>query len=136
MGCIGPGGKRGSSKSVNTHLHLFVARKVGDRWYLIDPYGIYGKTYLGGRPEASTCHLIDSNFPLRPIFLPQVLRAVDTPARRDGSPTVAVDTHPPSRVPGHGTRELSPMTRQSKMAWSRACLCFINNARALIHDRH
>jgi hypothetical protein len=41
-GNTGPGGKRGSSTNVNTHLHLFVARRLDGLWYLVDPYGIYG----------------------------------------------------------------------------------------------
>ena len=45
-GNTGPGGKRGDSLSVNTHLHLFTLRKdtTDGRWYFIDPYGIYAQT--------------------------------------------------------------------------------------------
>jgi hypothetical protein len=42
-GDTGPGGKRGPGGS-NTHLHIFLARRdpADQRWYFIDPYGIYG----------------------------------------------------------------------------------------------
>ena len=45
-GNTGPGGKRGASLSVNTHLHIFFTRKdpTDGRWYFIDPYGIYSTT--------------------------------------------------------------------------------------------
>ncbi len=45
-GETGPGGNRNAEGKVNTHLHIFFARRdaSGDnRWYFIDPYGIYGK---------------------------------------------------------------------------------------------
>ena len=44
-GETGPGGSRSASAKVNTHLHIFFARRdlTDQRWYLIDPYGIYGK---------------------------------------------------------------------------------------------
>jgi hypothetical protein len=42
-GDTGPGGKRGPGDA-NAHLHVFFARRdpVDQRWYLFDPYGIYG----------------------------------------------------------------------------------------------
>jgi hypothetical protein len=46
-GCTGPGGcgcaESGARSSPNTHLHIFFARRdpADNRWYFIDPYGIY-----------------------------------------------------------------------------------------------
>jgi len=42
-GDTGPGGKRGPGDP-NTHLHVFFAHRdpTDQRWYLFDPYGIYG----------------------------------------------------------------------------------------------
>ncbi|HLX07034.1 MAG TPA: hypothetical protein VKY89_04150 [Thermoanaerobaculia bacterium] len=53
-GNTGPGGKRGAGDP-NTHLHVFFARRdPGDqRWYFIDPYGIYGP------PACYPLHLAD-----------------------------------------------------------------------------
>ncbi len=50
-GDTGPGGKRGPG-GPNTHLHVFFAhRDTSDgRWYLFDPYGIYGP------PECYSAH--------------------------------------------------------------------------------
>jgi hypothetical protein len=43
-GETGPGGKRGGP-GVNTHLHIFFARKDTDnKYYFIDPYGVYAYT--------------------------------------------------------------------------------------------
>ncbi len=53
-GDTGPGGKRGPG-GPNTHLHVFFAhRDTSDgRWYLFDPYGIYGppECYAAHRPQ-------------------------------------------------------------------------------------
>lgn len=42
-GDTGPGGNGSDNASTNTHLHIFFARKdpTDNRWYFIDPYGIY-----------------------------------------------------------------------------------------------
>jgi murein DD-endopeptidase MepM/ murein hydrolase activator NlpD len=46
-GNTGPGGKRGVGEPnvPNVHLHIFFAKRdlTNDEWYMIDPYGIYGK---------------------------------------------------------------------------------------------
>ena len=43
-GETGPGGSTFESGNVNTHLHIFWARRdpLDNEWYLFDPYGIYG----------------------------------------------------------------------------------------------
>ena len=44
-GNTGPGGKKGTSESPNTHLHIFWAHRdpSDSKWYFFDPYGIYAK---------------------------------------------------------------------------------------------
>ncbi len=61
-GCTGPGGcgcTKGARNSPNTHLHIFFAHRdpADNKWYFIDPYGIYSYPsgcYPPGVTDAAT----------------------------------------------------------------------------------
>ena len=57
-GNTGPGGKKGTGASANTHLHIFWARRdpSDKKWYFFDPYGVYAgpACYPAGVTDAVT----------------------------------------------------------------------------------